>query len=102
MLRTALSLLILASPVNDLVSQQFKTIKLKVPAVWKHIEDQGTDRYRAPASDAEILVDVGHTQSPMDAKTCLQKITGASHGDWTGISIGAQPAARQTNEDKGD
>jgi hypothetical protein len=102
MLRAAIALLVLASPVNDLVAQQFKTIKLKVPAVWKHIDDQGTDRYRSPASDAEVLVDVGHTANPMDAKVCVQKITAASGGEWSGVSIGARPAAKQTTEDKGD
>lgn len=100
MIRLTLAALLLASPVTDLVPTQIKTLKLRVPAVWKHTDDQGTQVYTSPAKDAQLLVDIGTTQSQLDAVACRDKIVHAM-GDqgWTLVSVGAQPAARKVDED---
>jgi len=102
---TLTALLLAGNPLTDLVPVQIKTVKLRVPGVWKHTDDKGTQTYTSPAKDAQILVDVGATASPLDAASCRDKIVHAM-GDagWTSISIGTQPAARKmeevTSEDK--
>src|SRR5690242_18718139 len=52
-----------ASPVTDLVPTQVKNVKLRVPAVWNHTDDSGTQVYTSPAKDAQLLVDVGAVQT---------------------------------------
>lgn len=100
MIRLSLAVLLLASPVLDLAPAQLKTLRLRVPAVWTHTDDQGTQVYTSPAKDAQLLVDIGTTRSQLDPTACRDKIVHAM-GDsgWTLVSVGAQPAARKTDED---
>ena len=101
MIHLALALIVLSgSPVDDLVPQQIKTIKLQVPAIWKHTQDQGTEVFSSPAHDAQLLVDLGTTQSRMEANACVNKIVSAmGQTGWSRVSIGTQPAARKVDED---
>ena len=101
MIHLALAMLVLSgSPVDDLVPQQFKTIKLQVPAVWKHTQDHGTEVFTSPAKDAQVLVDLGTTASRMQANACVDKIVQSmGQPGWNRISIGTQPAARRIDED---
>lgn len=103
MIRLALAVMLFgASPVTDLVPAQVKTVKLRVPGVWKHSDDQGTQVYTSPAKDAQLLVDVGAVQTAgMEAKACRDKIVSGMGGDagWTMLSVGGQPAARKLDED---
>lgn len=100
MIALTLAALILAgNPLTDLAPTQIKTVKLRVPAVWKHADDKGTQVYTSPAKDAQILVDVGATASPMDASTCRNKILHAMGEEgWMLISIGTQPAAKKVEQ----
>lgn len=102
MIRLTLAALMLAgaSPVTDLVPAQVKTLKLRVPAVWKHSTDQGTQVYTSPAKDAQLLIDIGTTASHLDPHACRDKIVKAMGEDgWTLLSVGGQPAAKRTDED---
>jgi hypothetical protein len=96
---TLAALLLSGNPLTDLAPTQIKTVKLRVPAVWKHTDDKGTQVYTSPAKDAQILVDVGATASPMDASTCRNKIVHAMGEEgWMLLSIGTQPAAKKVEQ----
>ena len=92
-----------ASPVTDLVPAQVKSLKLRVPGVWKHTTEAGTETYTSPAKDAQVLVDVGATATPMDGGTCLNKIlTAMGQEGWSRISLGGQPAAKKVAHDQSE
>jgi hypothetical protein len=105
MIRLALAALLFtsASPVTDLVPAQVKSLKLRVPGVWKHSTEDGTETYTSPAKDAQVLVDVGATATPMDGGTCLNKIlTAMGQEGWSRISLGGQPAAKKVAHDQSE
>jgi hypothetical protein len=96
---TLTALLLSSNPLTDLAPTQIKTVKLRVPAVWKHTVDKGTQVYTSPAKDAQILIDVGTTASPMDGSTCRNKIVHAMGEEgWMLLSIGTQPAAKKVEQ----
>lgn len=95
---TLAALILSGNPLTDLVPVQIKNVKVRVPGVWKHSEDQGTQVYTSPAKDAQLLIDVGATASPMDPTVCRDKIVHSMGEGWSLISLGTQPAARKVEE----
>lgn len=96
--------LVLGGAADDLMSARVGPLNLKVPAIWKHHLEDGSQKYVAPSGDAYFLLDIGQTAAPLDPGLCRKKILDkmGDAGRWTLLSIGAAPAASKVDVDRSD
>ncbi len=92
--------LALAGSADELMPVRLGTVKLSVPAAWKHTVEQGTHRFDAPSEDASFSVDVIPLETPLAPALCRDKLVKALGGQgWEKLSLGAAPAARKVYVD---
>jgi hypothetical protein len=97
-----LSLSLGTSP-EALVAFQSKTLSVQVPAAWKRVTEEGTEKFSDPAGDAFFTLDVGAVQKAgMKPQVCLDKILAAMGNapGWERLSVGRHPAARKVDVDE--
>ncbi len=88
--------LTLGGSADDLMVTRVSSLKLSVPAAWKHTVTEGTHRFDAPSEDASFSLDVIPLDSPLAAGLCRDKLVKALGGEgWERISVGAAPAAKK-------
>ena len=95
------TLALLGSSADELATTDLGRLTIKAPAAWKKTDNEGTLRFAAPSGEAYFEIDVGQVARPggMPAAECLGKITTGIGGDFEKLTIGKQPAAKQTATD---